>query len=221
MRESAGEGGSREARAGWGQPKNTKGRGHPPPFSLAPRYAAAMCTPALSIRLATRADLERLRALMDRAIGELQSDVLTPEQVAASRAVMGLDTQLIDDGTYFAVERAGRLAGCGGWSFRRTLYGGDGAAQLRAPDRLDPAREPARIRAMYTDPASVRMGVGRLILATAEAAARGAGFASVELMATLAGERLYRAAGYLAIEPVVEMVDGVAVPLIRMGKALA
>ncbi|MER9600444.1 GNAT family N-acetyltransferase, partial [Mesorhizobium sp. M0244] len=98
--------------------------------------------------------------LMNAAIGELQKPFLTEEQIASSRAIMGLDTQLVDDGTYFIAEQNGVLAGCGGWSRRATLYGGD-----RSPGRdaalLDPTKDAARVRAMYTHPSFIRRGVGR------------------------------------------------------------
>src|SRR5690606_24375380 len=112
-----------------------------------------------------------LVALMNAAIGELQKSFLTEAQIASSRAIMGLDTQLIDDGTYFAVEQDGVIAGCGGWSRRATLYGSD-----HSPGRdaalLDPAKDAARVRAMYTHPGFARRGVGRLILSLCEDAAR-------------------------------------------------
>jgi GNAT superfamily N-acetyltransferase len=173
----------------------------------------------LDHRLATRADLPALAVLMNAAIGELQKPFLTEEQIASSRAIMGLDTQLIDDGTYFIVEQNGVLAGCGGWSRRATLYGGD-----RSPGRdaalLDPAHDAARVRAMYTHPSFTRRGVGRLILTLCEGAARTEGFTHVELMATMAGEPLYRACGYQAIEDIVDARGGAGVPLSRMRKAL-
>jgi len=175
----------------------------------------------LTHRLAIPTDLPALRTVMDRAIAELQKDFLDPAQIAASRAVMGLDTQLVADGTYFLVEAKGRIAGCGGWSRRATLYGGDHSTDLRDPALLDPATDAARIRAMYTDPDFARRGVGRLVISLCEDAARAAGFARAELMATLAGEPLYRTCGYTAIEPVTAETDGVAVPLIRMEKPLA
>ncbi|RIV92836.1 GNAT family N-acetyltransferase [Aurantiacibacter xanthus] len=177
-------------------------------------------TARLTTRWATMDDLPALKAVMQRAIDSLQSDVLTPEQVIASHAVMGLDTQLIRDGTYLIAERKGEIAGCGGWSNRATLFGGDHSTDLRNPELLDPARDPAKIRAMYTDPAHVRQGVGKLVLKTCEEAAAAAGFTSVEMMATLAGERLYAVAGYHAIERVEVMAGEVALPLVRMRKAL-
>ena len=176
--------------------------------------------PRFATRWASRADLPALKALMARAIDVLQADLLTPEQVAASHAIMGLDTQLIDDGSYLIAEREGAIAGCGGWSDRATLYGGDHSTGLRDPARLDPARDPARIRAMYTDPAFARQGVGRLILARCEAAAAARGFRTVELMATLSGARLYATAGYEVVEPVTAAGGGVTVPLLRMRKTL-
>jgi len=180
-------------------------------------YGAAM----LTTRLATEADLPALRDLMARAIAELQRAFLSPEEVAASRAVMGLDTQLVRDRTYFVVELDGALAGCGGWSRRATLYGGDHSGALRDARLLDPATEAARVRAMYTHPDFTRRGVGRLILATCEAAAAAEGFSRCEMMATLAGEPLYRASGYVEIERTAATpVNGIAVPLVRMGKDL-
>ena len=174
----------------------------------------------IRVRIATRADLPVLTAIMDRAIGTLQRGFLTPEQVTASRAVMGLDTQLVEDGSYFVAELDGRVAGCGGWSARGTLYGGDHSAG-RDARLLDPATEPARVRAMYTDPAFARRGVGRAVIAACEATAAAAGFTATELMATLSGEPLYRAVGYHPVEEVVDMVDGVGVPLVRMRKVLS
>src|SRR5208282_3012169 len=98
---------------------------------------------------------------------------------------MGLDTQLVADRTYFLVEEDGRLAGCGGWSRRATLYGGDHSTALRDEALLDPAGDAARVRAMYTHPDFARRGVGRLILGLCEAAAAAEGFGRVQLMATL------------------------------------
>jgi GNAT superfamily N-acetyltransferase len=171
-------------------------------------------------RLATEADWEALRDLMDRAIGELQRPFLSPAQIEASRAVMGIDTQLIADRTYFAIERDGVLVGCGGWSRRATLYGGDHSTRLRQPELLVPGRDAARVRAMYTHPDHARQGVGRFILSLCEAAAASEGFDRAELMATRAGEPLYRACGYAEIERIVDRVGDEEVPLIRMGKPL-
>jgi GNAT superfamily N-acetyltransferase len=177
--------------------------------------------PEFSYRLAVPGDLAALREVMRRSIESLQDDFLTPEQVAASHKVMGLDAQLIADGTYFIVESDGAIAGCGGWSWRSTLYGGDDSIVTREPRPLDPAVEPARIRAMYTDPNFVRQGVGRLVLELCEDAAREAGFRSATMMATMAGVPLYRACGYAEAEPPVSAnIDGVEVPLVRMEKRL-
>jgi GNAT superfamily N-acetyltransferase len=173
----------------------------------------------LQHRLATREDLDALRELMNAAIGELQKAFLDAAQIASSRTIMGLDTQLIDDGTYFIVTDDGALAGCGGWSRRATLYGGD-----RSPGRdaalLDPAKDAARVRAMYTHPDFTRRGVGRLILKLCEEAAQAEGFTRAELMATMAGEPLYRACGYQPVERVVDDRGGAGVPLLKMAKAI-
>ncbi len=175
---------------------------------------------ALTHRPVTEADIPRIAALMARAIDRLQDAFLSPAQVAASRAVMGLDTQLIADRTYIVVEDPdGALVGCGGWSRRATLYGGDHSLSLRDAALLDPATDAARIRAMYTDPDRARQGIGRLILSLCEAAARDAGFERAEMMATLAGEPLYRACGYSPIERI-ETPGDVPVPMVRMGKTL-
>jgi GNAT superfamily N-acetyltransferase len=183
--------------------------------------AVSAAPPVLTHRLATEADLPALKALMALAIGELQKGFLDGAQIAASRAVMGLDTQLVADRTYFWVEADGELAGCGGWSRRATLYGGDHSLALRDAAVLDPARDAARVRAMYTHPRFARRGVGRLILALCEAAAAAEGFTRVQLMATLSGEPLYRAAGYQVIEHTAAApLNGVIVPLILMGKAI-
>lgn len=177
--------------------------------------------PEFTHRVATLNDLEALREVMRRSIETLQDTFLTPEQVRASHKVMGLDTQLVKDGTYLLVACEGRIAGCGGWSWRSTLYGGDTSVVSREPRPLDPATEPARIRAMYTDPDFARRGVGRLVLQLCEAAAAEAGFHRATMMATMSGVPLYSACGYVAVEPVQEaLVDGVAVPLVRMEKSL-
>jgi len=169
--------------------------------------------------LARRDDLDALRALMDAAISELQAPFLDARQIESSRTIMGLDTQLVDDGTYFVVDVDGELAGCGGWSRRATLYGGD-QSPGRSAALLDPATDAARVRAMYTHPRHTRKGVGRLILTLCENAARAEGFTTVELMATLAGEPLYRACGYEPLERIVDDRGGAGVPLIRMRKQL-
>ena len=171
--------------------------------------------------MASLEDLEALREVMRRSIETLQTGFLTPEQVVASHHVMGLDTQLIRDGTYFVVERDGRIAGCGGWSWRWTLYGGDQSMISREPEPLDPETDAARIRAMYTDPDFARQGVGRMVITLCEEAARRAGFRRATMMATMAGVPLYETCGYVQVEPVLSApVDGVQVPLVRMEKQL-
>lgn len=173
----------------------------------------------LTSRLATRDDVPALAPLMRASIDELQKGFLDDAQIRASHAIMGVDTTLIDDGTYFVIECDGRLAGCGGWGRRATLYGHD-HSQTRADAMLDPARDPARVRAMYTHPDFRRRGVARLILSLCEEAAAAEGFRRLELMATLAGVPLYTACGYEAIEEIEDTSGGAPIPLIRMGKAV-
>ena len=174
---------------------------------------------ALPHRLARLADMPALKGLMDAAIGELQKGFLEPDQIAASRTIMGLDSQLIEDGTYFIVECGGDIAGCGGWSRRNTLYGGDHSPGRNAA-LLDPKTDAARVRAMYTNPAYARRGVGRLILSLCEAAAAAEGFTRVELAGTMSGEPLYSSCGYEPIERFQDDRGGAPVPLVRMGKAI-
>lgn len=175
----------------------------------------------ITFRTATPDDLDALDAVMDAAIGQLQQDFLSPEQIESSRAVMGLDRQLVHDGTYFIALIDGQIAGCGGWSRRATLYGGDHSTGLREPRLLDSATEPARIRAMYTHPGFARRGVGRALLAHCEAAARAEGFTACELMGTAAGIPLYLATGYRILEEIEDSRGGAPVPLKRMRKELA
>jgi GNAT superfamily N-acetyltransferase len=177
----------------------------------------------LTSRVAQSGDVPALEAVMDAAIAELQKGFLSPEQIEASRAIMGLDRQLVADGTYFIVEAPGetgvRIAGCGGWSRRATLYGGDHTPG-RDPELLDPAKDAARVRAMYTHPDFARRGVGRLILQLCEAAARAEGFGRLELMGTMSGRPLYESYGFEAIEEIIDPRGGAPVPLVRMGRSI-
>lgn len=178
-----------------------------------------MTNDKLTHRLARRSDLDALKALMDAAISELQKPFLDESQIASSRMIMGLDTQLIDDETYFIIESDGQLAGCGGWSRRATMYGGDQTPGRNA-DLLDPKKDAARIRAMYTHPNHTRKGVGRYIISLCEEAAKSEGFTTMELVGTLSGEPLYRACGYVPYENFVDTRGGAGVPLLRMRKSL-
>ena len=176
--------------------------------------------PDLTWRIATEDDLSALDAVMAASIAELQKGFLSPAQIAASRTIMGLDRQLVADRTYFVVEADGQVAGCGGWSRRATLYGGDHTPG-RDPELLDPARDAARVRAMYTHPDFARRGVGRLILRLCEDAARAEGFGRLELMGTMSGRPLYESYGFEPIEEIVDARGGEPVPLTRMGKVIA
>ena len=172
---------------------------------------------AFTSRLAVAEDMPALSGLMDEAISELQRGFLDDAQIESSRAIMGIDTQLIADGTYFVVESGRDLAGCGGWSRRATLYGGN-QTPGRDSQLLDPLIDPARVRAMYTSPSFARRGVGRLILELCERAAAAEGFTRLELMATLSGEPLYTAYGFRPLERLEDATGGAPVPIVRMGK---
>jgi len=152
-------------------------------------------------------------------MARLLPDFLTPEQVEASSATMGLDTTLIDDQTYFLIYSDGELAGCGGWSRRRTLYGGNHSAG-RDNALADPAREPAKIRAMYTHPDFTRRGIGRYLIELGERAAKAEGFSQMELGATAAGVPLYERCGYVYTQDLTQPKNGVLVPVLRMQKAI-
>lgn len=173
------------------------------------------------IRLALLTEVPALNALIAASAVELSRGYYTAAQTNSLIShVFGVDTQLLADGTYYVIERDGRLAACGGWSGRRTLFGGDQAKDPSDP-ALDPATDAARIRAFFVHPDHARQGLGRRLLAHCEAAAKAAGFCRAELMATLPGEPLYRALGYEALESVVHrMPDGHSAPFVRMARVL-
>lgn len=173
----------------------------------------------LELCLAHPEDTESIKNLMNLAISELQKPYLSPKQIKASFLAMGLDTQLIADKTYFCIWENEVLVGCGGWSRRATLYGGNHTAG-RDAGLLDPATDRARIRAMYTHPKHTRKGIGRMIIDAAETAARDEGFKALEMAATLAGRDFYLRCGY-EIESEWEDTNGpVPVPLLTMVKTL-
>jgi len=176
---------------------------------------------SFSIRLATMADVPVLREVIAESARGLRGDDYTGEQIeAALLGAFGVDTELIRDRTYFVVEQGAEVVACGGWSRRRTLFGGDAHAG-RQSDLLDPAREAARVRAFFVRPAWARQGVGRLLLARCEAEAYAAGFRSVELMATLPGRRLYAVCGYQGDARVSHTAaNGVSLDFVPMRKAL-
>jgi len=173
----------------------------------------------MKIEIARDEDVAEIKALMFAAIEKLQEDFLTKAQISASHAGMGLDSQLIEDQTYYCVWKDERIVGCGGWSYRATLYGGNHSAGRNATC-LDPATERAKIRAMYTHPDYTRQGIGKLILKTSERAAQAAGFSAFEMAATLAGEPLYARCGYRVEERWQDENGSVPVPLLTMVKVL-
>jgi len=173
----------------------------------------------IQIRKARESDIPAIRHIMDLAIRELQKAYLSSSQIEASFQSMGLDSQLIEDGTYFCALAQKAIIGCGGWSFRATRYGGNHSAG-RDTRKLDPNSEPARIRAMYTHPDHTRRGIGRQILRASENAARADGFKTMEMVATLAGERLYSNCGYQVESRWFDKTGLVDVPVLTMVKTL-
>jgi GNAT superfamily N-acetyltransferase len=171
----------------------------------------------LRIRLAVPADVGALSALIRESVLGLSGSDYSPEQLeSALRHLFGVDTRLIEDGTFYVVEAEGRVVACGGWSRRRTLFGGDQYA-ARSDDGLDPAAEPARIRAFFVHPGFARRGIGRRLMEECERAARAHGFRGLELMATLTGIPLYERSGFRILERLdLELPDGVKFPLARM-----
>ncbi|MEL6728231.1 MAG: GNAT family N-acetyltransferase [Pseudomonadota bacterium] len=174
----------------------------------------------MHLRIATREDIPAIEELMAASMAALLPKFLDEKQVERSSESMGVDTLLIDDGTYFLVYVDDDLAGCGGWSRRRTLYGGNHTSG-RDDEPADPATEPAKIRAMYTHPDFTRRGIGRFLLEAGEAAARAEGFKSMEMGSTAPGRPLYEACGYVLIEDLSQPSDdGTVVPILRMRKEL-
>jgi GNAT superfamily N-acetyltransferase len=178
----------------------------------------------IRIRLAEAGDISKLRELIEASVRGLQSEDYSAAQLEnALRTVYGVDTQLISDGTYFAAEETKSsetplLVACGGWSKRKTLYGGDQFA-TREDSLLDPATDAAKIRAFFVHPAWARRGIGGMILKSCEAAAEAAGFERLEMGATLTGVPFYRANGYRELETAeVPLADGLTLPIVRMGK---
>jgi len=176
------------------------------------------------IRVATMADVPALNAMIVESARGLSAGYYSPAQVnALVTHVFGVDTHLVADGTYYVIDASdGTPAAAGGWSARRALYGGDQmASHATEHARLDPATEPAKIRAFFVHPAFARRGLARRLYTECADAARAAGFRRLELMATLPGEPLYRALGFGEVERMEATLPGaVVVPLVRMAKAL-
>ena len=191
------------------------------------------------VRVATLDDVPVLREVIEASVRGLQAQDYTARQIEmALKGVYGVDTRLIADGTYFAAEtvnaasprlnsedalngrRAGIIVACGGWSKRKTLFGGDQWGG-RQDDLLDPARAAAKIRAFFVRPEWARRGIGTMILEACEAAAKAAAFKCLEMGATLSGVPFYAAKGYAALENVgVPLGDGESLPIVRMAKAI-
>jgi GNAT superfamily N-acetyltransferase len=178
----------------------------------------------IGLRQASPQDTHVLRALIDASVRGLQAQDYTPEQIeGALESVYGVDSQLILDGTYLVAEAESEgtlIVACGGWSKRKTLYGGDQWAG-REPELLDPKRDAAKIRAFFVHPQWIRQGIGSMLLDACESAALAAGFTRFEMGATLTGVPLYRARGYVALENLeVPLGNGLSLPIVRMEKQI-
>lgn len=176
---------------------------------------------AYRLRVATPADIPAItRVIRDSGIALSRGFYTDAQAAALTEHVYGVDSQLIADGTYYVIECDEGLAACGGWSLRRTLFGGDQHKRSEDP-RLDPATEPSRIRAFFVSPAHARRGLGTRLIRACEDAARAAGFSSIELASTMPGVPLYASAGYVVVEPFeITLPGGVVAPLARMAKGL-
>lgn len=174
-----------------------------------------------TVRIATHDDVPALEELIPLSVRVLQAPYYSAAQMAAAMGpVFGVDRQLISDGTYFVVENEGAIIGCGGWSRRKSLFGAD-TARSSEDTVLDPTTDPARIRAFFIHPDWARRGMGKAILTACESAIIAAGFQNAELVATLAGEPLYRVCGYMEAERYeAPMRDGLTFPVVRMTKRL-
>ena len=171
------------------------------------------------IRPAVHGDVPILQALIPESARELSKGYYTPEQIAgAIQYVFGVDTQLISDQTYYVAEVENQIVGCGGWSKRKTMFGGDQMKEEQDP-LLDPKQDAARIRAFFIRSDWARRGIGRRIIQACEDAARAEGFTQMELVATLPGEPLYAAMGYAVTRRLeIPMANGVTLPAAHMQK---
>jgi N-acetylglutamate synthase-like GNAT family acetyltransferase len=173
------------------------------------------------LRLARDSDIPAMQALIGRSgVGLARGFYSDAQAEAITREVFGVDSELVRDGTCFVIEDGGVMVACGGWGKRSTLHGGDQTKQGADP-LLDPATDPARIRAFFVEPAMARRGLGTMLMRRCEEEARAAGFSRLELMATLPGEPLYLALGFEECERCeITLAGGVRVPLVRMRRPL-
>jgi GNAT superfamily N-acetyltransferase len=173
-----------------------------------------------SLRTATTEDVPGIRVLIEASVQGLQAeDYSAAQREGALATVFTVDSQLIADATYFVAIADGELAGCGGWSYRKTLYGGDHQVEAIAPERLDPSVDAAKIRAIFVHPKFARMGLGSLILEAAEGAALAAGFRRLEMGSTLTGVTLYALKGYREVgRTKVPVGGGETITVVRMVK---
>jgi GNAT superfamily N-acetyltransferase len=173
----------------------------------------------LTTRFATLTDIPQLQELIALSVSKLSIGYYTPQQIKSSiKHIFGIDTQLVIDGTYYVAEIDGVIVGCGGWSKRNTLYGGDQHKPTEDP-LLDPKTDAARIRAFFVHPDYARRGIGTHIMNVCENAAKSNGFTSFELGATLPGVPLYKTMDYTELERIdAPLKDGEVLGIVKMRK---
>jgi len=173
----------------------------------------------ISVRVIGLEDVAAVTALIGASVRGLQVEYSEAQREAALRTVFTVDTRLVGDGGYFGAFAGERLVGCGGWSGRKTLYGGDAQVERIEADRLDPRVDAAKIRAIFVDPEFARQGIGGRLLEAAEEGARAAGFRRFEMGSTLSGLGLYRLRGYVEVERIrVPVGGGEEIDVVKMVK---
>jgi N-acetylglutamate synthase-like GNAT family acetyltransferase len=176
----------------------------------------------INIRLATLSDLKLLNDLIALSARELSRDIYSEQEIEeAIKYVFGVDTELVDDKTYFVIEKDGEIAGCGGWSKRKTLFGGNQFSRREDSVYLDPSKDAAKIRAFFVHPKFARKGLGSMLLKYCEQEANFSGFTQLVMMATLPGVKLYKAMAYKAIsDEIVMLPNNVPLRFVLMTKNL-
>ena len=188
-----------------------------------PRAARSAAATTFALRPARPGDVDELESLIALSTRALLAPWYSPAQIgAAVGSVFAVDVQLIDDGTFFVAVEGPRIVGCGGWSRRKTLFGADHGHSSESDSVLDPARDAARIRAFFVHPACARRGIGAALMSHCERAAGSAGFKTMELVATLAGEPLYASSGFAAVERFdIPLGGALTMTVVRMKKRIA
>jgi len=174
----------------------------------------------IEFRLAEEGDVSLLEALISRSVYTLQAKFYSQAQMeGAVGTIFAVDTQLIRDRTYFVAECDGKIIGCGGWSKRKTLYGGDKAKESAEDALIDSETEPARVRAFFVDPDYARRGIGSEIVRRCESALVASGFSQAFIIATLPGEKLFGSLGYKVVKrSAINLLNHETLAVVEMAK---